>query len=477
MGQVVVNESAPVLVGNYCGMRNNLLTNIGAGMMRNAIFSVAILSLFTVIFAMPGRALAVPSFAQQTGQPCSACHVGAFGPQLKPYGRDFKLFGYQSSDDKSHVPPIAAMLMTSLTHTDKDQSPPPAPNFGPNDNVALDQISLFYAGKLGAGFGAFVQGTYDGVGRVFNLDNFDVRRAKEFKLFGKDAVGAIDINNNPTVEDPWNTTPAWGFPYSASAVAPGPSAATLVDGGLEHLVVGTGAYVLWDQHVYVDAAAYVPLARHVAGWLGEGVDDTSDRYRGVIPYGRIAYVHDRDNAESQTWEVGAYGIRARRNPGGDSSQGADTFSDWGVDGTYQYIGDGTHVVSAHATYIHEDQDLMASAVLFGTNRRNTLKTARADVSYSYKNTWTPSVQVFTTQGSNDPAFYGSGVRTTGYILELAYIPFGKPDSPIYWANTRLAVQYVGYRKFNGEKRGATANNTLFLNLWVALAPFGSMVHR
>ena len=33
-------------------------------------------------------ACAVPSFAQQTGQPCAACHVGAFGPQLKAYGRE-----------------------------------------------------------------------------------------------------------------------------------------------------------------------------------------------------------------------------------------------------------------------------------------------------------------------------------------------------------------------------------------------------
>ena len=45
--------------------------------------------------------LALPSFAQQTGQPCAQCHVGAFGPQLKPYGRDFKLFGYVSSDGRN----------------------------------------------------------------------------------------------------------------------------------------------------------------------------------------------------------------------------------------------------------------------------------------------------------------------------------------------------------------------------------------
>jgi hypothetical protein len=39
-------------------------------------------------------ARAVPSFAQQTGQPCHSCHVGGFGPQLTPFGRAFKLGGY-----------------------------------------------------------------------------------------------------------------------------------------------------------------------------------------------------------------------------------------------------------------------------------------------------------------------------------------------------------------------------------------------
>jgi hypothetical protein len=33
---------------------------------------------------MTEPALAVPSFAIQTGQPCAACHIGAFGPQLTP---------------------------------------------------------------------------------------------------------------------------------------------------------------------------------------------------------------------------------------------------------------------------------------------------------------------------------------------------------------------------------------------------------
>jgi len=37
-----------------------------------------------LLLALPRTAHAVPSFAAQTGQPCTACHVGAFGPQLTP---------------------------------------------------------------------------------------------------------------------------------------------------------------------------------------------------------------------------------------------------------------------------------------------------------------------------------------------------------------------------------------------------------
>ena len=58
-------------------------------------------------------AVAVPSFARQTGQECPACHVS--WPELTPYGRYFKLTGYTigktfvSSEGFNYVP-VAAML-------------------------------------------------------------------------------------------------------------------------------------------------------------------------------------------------------------------------------------------------------------------------------------------------------------------------------------------------------------------------------
>ena len=425
-----------------------------------------------LLLARPAHA--VPSFAQQTGQPCQACHVSAFGPQLKPYGRDFKLYGYQSSDGKSHEPPVALMAIASLTHTQASAPTPPAPHFGDNDNVAVDQVSAFYAGRLPQGWGAFVQVTYDGVARSFGVDNVDVRRASEVTLLGRDSVVGLDVNNNPTLEDAWNSTPAWGFPYNGSALAPAAAASSLLDGGLSHTVVGGGGYVLWDDTVYLAAMAYLPLERRFAGRLGEGTGVTSDRYSGVIPYGRAALIHDI--GASETFQVGVLGLQAERYPSGDVSQGTDRIRDWGLDGTWQHIGK-THVLSAHAIWMHEDQDLKASAILSGTQAKGHLTTTRADLSYSYADTWTPSVQVFRTAGTADPVQYAGGANTEGYVLELAYVPWGKPDSPLYWLNARLGLQYVGYSEFNGSRQHAGDNNTLYANIWFALAPFGSKVRR
>src|ERR1700756_2338738 len=72
-------------------------------------------------------ALAVPSFAIQTGHPCAACHIGAFGPQLTPYGRDFKLHGYVASDGQNHGLPLAFAAQLSFTRTAAPQDGGAAP--------------------------------------------------------------------------------------------------------------------------------------------------------------------------------------------------------------------------------------------------------------------------------------------------------------------------------------------------------------
>ena len=38
-----------------------------------------------------------------------------------------------------------------------------------------------------------------------------------------DTIFGISVNNNPTVQDLWTSTPAWGYPYITSPLVPGAS--------------------------------------------------------------------------------------------------------------------------------------------------------------------------------------------------------------------------------------------------------------
>ena len=249
-------------------------------------------------------AQAVPAFAEQTGQPCAACHVGAFGPQLKPYGRDFKLHGYVASDGQDHGLPLAITTLFSYTHTLAPQPGGAAPNFAANDNFALDQASLYYAGRITPWLGAFIQFSYDGVAKNVHLDNADIRRAGEGTLFGEDMVWGVTVNNNPTVQDAWNSTPAWGFPYNISPLAPTPVASTLIDNTLAQRVFGAGAYLFWNDIFYAEFDAYGGLDSTLLDATGTA-PYAGPRPIGVAPYGRLALIRDWQNSHV---EIGTYGI-------------------------------------------------------------------------------------------------------------------------------------------------------------------------
>src|SRR5947207_10190388 len=138
-----------------------------------------------------GPALAVPSFAIQTGQPCAVCHIGAFGPQLTPYGRDFKLHGYTANDGKDHGLPLAMTTQSSFTHTLQPQPGGAAPGFRDNDNFAFDQLSLYYAGQIAPQVGGFIELNYAGCAHKAALNNVDIRYVSEGQLLGQDVLWGV----------------------------------------------------------------------------------------------------------------------------------------------------------------------------------------------------------------------------------------------------------------------------------------------
>src|SRR5258708_40334413 len=100
--------------------------------------------------------------------------------------------------------------------------------------------------------------SYNNVGKDhFSFDNSDFfRYSRQTKLAGKSLVWGIDGNNNPTFEDLWSSTPAYGFPYAAPDAAIGPNAATLIDGGLAGDVVGLGGDGRWGNHPFRGVRPY-----------------------------------------------------------------------------------------------------------------------------------------------------------------------------------------------------------------------------
>ena len=433
-------------------------------------------------------AYAIPSFAAQTGQPCSACHVGSFGPQLKPYGRDFKLYGYVTSDRPNDNfvdnwdERFTVMTQTSFTHTNKGQQGLPS-GTGPNDNFTFDQAAAYYGGRITKTVGGISEWTYDGVTHSFTWDAFDIRHAWEGEVLGTDYVGGVLASNQMGNTSIWNSTPPNTFPYNSSRLEPTTSPSgqdlvntTLTDDTLNSRIIGPGAYFLWNDWVYGEFTAYFPTSRNINNALGPTPVAQTDTYDGVIPYWHVALQHDYDN-HKHYGQLGLFGATADRYPGGDKSTGnKDHITDLGVEANYQWMDDLHNMLSAHATYSHEDQNLKATYVLGSSDHSSLgINEFKADLTYTIDDTYVPSVQYFQTRGTRDATFWGTdngSPNTQGYTIDLAYVPFGKPGSTGYnWGNMRLALEYTGYNEFGGTSVHASDHNTIFLNFWMILDPF------
>src|ERR1019366_5695760 len=293
--------------------------------------TVPIMVLLFFAAVNPPSALAVPSYARQTGLACSGCHYTP--PELNPGGRRFKLLGYVDRGDqtktvtsdgsKSHAAlnllaslPLSVMLEASFTNTNSpvpnvaaNPNPPPTYTLTPTQNGNFEfpqDISFFLAGAWTSNVGSFLQVTYDTQADHFSIDNTDIRYANKTKLSGKELDYGLTLNNNPTLEDLWNSTPAWGYPFIAPNGAPTPAAAPIINGKLAEDVAGMGAYTMWDQHVYFAGTLY--RSDHVGDAQPSTGTCCTYNIQGVAPYWRLAF---QQTGRTASLEVGAYGIHMK----------------------------------------------------------------------------------------------------------------------------------------------------------------------
>jgi hypothetical protein len=438
-------------------------------------FALRALAAIVMLLLGLSAAQALPLYARQTGQECAACHNGF--PELTPYGRLFKLNGYTFGGGQSDLPPVSMMVIGSYTST---QAPQPAgstpAHTGQNDNFVFDSTSLFYGGAITPNIGAFVQGTYNNVARNFNWDNTDIRYANTTQLLGSETIFGVSANNNPSVSDVWNSTPAWAYPFVTSSIAPAPGAKTAIEGSFAQQVVGVTGYTFWNRLVYAELGPYSTLTKGTDSALGVNPSGTTS-IKGLAPYWRLA-VEPKWGPNSL--ELGTFGFAAALNPGRVTGFGTDHVVDVGFDTQYQYLGE-IHSVSLQASYITENQSLSASqAIGNSTNGRDHLRSMRLKTSYYYDQTYGVTASYFQVRGDADPGLFSASSannspNSAGWIGELDYIPFNHGGPSFWpWLNVKFGLQYIYYDKFNGGQtnfdgsgRNAHDNNTIYAFTWVA----------
>jgi hypothetical protein len=358
------------------------------------------------------------------------------------------------------------MLVASLTHLNKAE--PAAQN---SSVMFPEQLSVFLGGAITPKIGTFIQFTYAAQDGTIGMDNLDVRYATHSTVLEKDVLFGVTINNNPTVQDPWNTVPAWSYPFMSSSIAPAPIASTLIDGNLGQQVLGLGGYALWNNVLYTEFTAYRSAQQGTHAPLDSASQNVISQ---VIPYSRVALQHTFDKTYLM---VGGFGfLGARLFPSGVTGE-TDHFTTLGLDAQVerQLKASGAMLIG-RTSFIHEKQSLDATFAAEGAqNQRANLETFRANVSYLPNIRFGGTIGYFNTSGSTDTLRYApaelTGSRTgspdtDGFLGELSFNA---------WQNARLSLQYTAYRRFNGSSdeydiaggRQASHNNTLYLYTWVA----------
>ncbi len=461
-----------------------------------------------VIALLPDAAQAVPAFNRQTGQNCLACHAGGQFPELTPYGRMFKMTGYTFGERTIPISAMAVTSFSSVANTSKTDNP--GQDFQKNNTGIFATASLFLAGKVTNNIGAFAQITFDPYATQAadgsfhghsNADNIDIRYADRFITPQQDLIVGISGNNNPSVSDPWNTAAAW-MQY---VPVPSPTGSRFIDGNAPYPGYGSGgnvagmtAYAYWNQTLYLELGGY-RTSKGVFSFMSKGLDDASTtKLQGTNPYWRVALNHEWG---ANSLMVGTSGMVAHVfDDPLNISDPASThrFRDIGADAQYQYLLD-PHSVTAQIAFINTQHrypaalagqpapffDASGAATLANTNATDTTNIVRAKLTYVYQARYGGSLGLFSLTGSVNTANQTAGYDNTGTLVRTA-----GPSSSLsgslstrgytleaFWTPIqylRLGAQYTGYTRFNGAstnydgfRRNARDNNTLFLYAWLA----------
>lgn len=444
-------------------------------------------------------ALATTAFARQTGEPCTACHMQAYGPWLTQYGQKFKLDGYVAGHANKLpdvINPFALELVGSLTST---QQKVPAGQYydnasglsKPNNNAVNDWDALYYTGRITDRIGSYLQLNLNPqVARTLSLTMADIRVASHAKIKDIDITYGLTVNNAPTMSDSWMTAYAWMFPYTTSSVTVKPAAQPYLQSLMAGAnTMGSTAYMMINNHLYLEAGGYTSQPQNMAQGLGvwtngsQSAAPQSGLIDGGAPYWRMFLQH----ATSRHWMmIGTYGFAAKVFPFYQRGSGRDTYVEYNVDANYSYKLDDNNMFMAMARYTRDNMKMNTSQALgFASNSHNHLNSVMMMGMWTHQQTYNLAMGWNYMSGSADTIVYNGGPNfggispitgsangspnTNSFLFTVDYIPFGKGTSRTDpYLNLRLSIQYWVYTKFNGRHsnydgagRNSDGNNTLY----------------
>jgi hypothetical protein len=130
------------------------------------------------------------------------------------------------------------------------------------------------------------------------------------------------------VQDLWNSTPVWGFPYIETPFAPFPNANPILS-SVGNTVLGGSAYAMIDNLVYTELAFYKGVSNK---WLGNlGVPHGDPNIVGAAPYFRIAA---QKQAGEHYVEVGFTGFWVEQVSFTPGSPLTNHYNDYALDASY-----------------------------------------------------------------------------------------------------------------------------------------------
>lgn len=429
-----------------------------------------------------GTAYAIPSFARQTGMPCSACHT--VFPELTPFGRQFKLRGYTLGAgfaDKQfpYNLPLSARLQVGDTSVKNRYKGATAADDFPQSNKPIVQLlGLYYGGKIAGKVGAFAQYNYDGIEKKWAAEMVDVRYADSLMAGNNELIYGVSLSNSPSMEDVWNTSGMWVYPYTSDAGIM-PMQTSLLDMmPLANQIGNVGVYGFYESHLYVEIGFMHNGKTGIFRPLNLGTP-LAIAISGNAPHLRLAWETYWDSNNSLM--VGGNALRANIFPDPANLIGpTDRFTDVMVDTQFQHY-DGDYLYSLLASYGHEKRDWTASfPAMNASNPSDNLNTFKVDGHYWYQRKIGGGIGYFDYRGSTDKMAYGTMMpmamamanfagspNTSGWIAEADWLPLENTE------NLKLGLRYTAYTKYNGAStnyngagRDASDNNSLYVYAWL-----------